>query len=171
MRTAGVGRHGGERPRDVGFQGIFMPEAQERKVEGMRAVIVGCGRLGSELAVAMAAAGHDITVVDQNEEALARLPANFPGHRVAGTGIDVDVLRQAGCESADALCAVTSRDTTNIMLAQVAERILHVRIVIARVNDPRLRPVFDALGLRTICPPELAAREFLATIATGLGIA
>jgi trk system potassium uptake protein TrkA len=127
-------------------------------------VVVGCGRLGTELAVALANSGYEVTVVDQSQEALNRLPASLPVRRVVGTGIDVDVLRSAGAEGADALCAVTSRDNTNIMLAQVAERLLGVRQVVARVNDPRLRPVFDALGLRTVCPPELAAQEFLRTI-------
>lgn len=127
----------------------------------MVVIVVGCGRQGSNLAVRLAQGGHQVTVIDEEPEALERLPEDFPGERVVGTGIDMDVLREAGIEQADALAAMTSRDNTNIMIARIAEVIFHVPRVVARINDPLRESVFHAFGISTVCPITLASEAVM----------
>lgn len=118
----------------------------------MRIVILGCGRTGAYLAQTLTAAGHHVTVIDQDSAAFNRLGNGFSGELVVGTGIDEDVLRSAGIEQADAFVAVTNGDNTNVMAAQVAREILGVRRVICRIYDPLREEFYRTLGLETICP-------------------
>jgi len=123
----------------------------------MRIVIVGCGRVGSRVAAELASEGHQVSVVDQRQEAFRRLPERFPGQLVLGTGIDEDVLRSAGIESADVFIAVTEDDNTNIMAAQIAQVIYRVPKVILRIYDPERAEVYRRLGLTVICPTRTVA--------------
>lgn len=123
----------------------------------MRIVILGCGRLGSYLARRFSQAGHAVTVIDREREALNALGSDFSGETVVGTGIDEEVLRRAGIEGADAFIAVTEYDNTNIMAAEVAREIYGVPRVITRLNDPLRAEIFQELGLTTISPTLLAA--------------
>jgi len=123
----------------------------------MRIVILGCGRLGSYLARRFSQAGHTVTVIDREREALNVLGSDFSGETVVGTGIDEEVLRRAGIEGADAFIAVTKYDNTNIMAAEVAREIYGVQRVITRLNDPLRAEIFQELGLTTISPTLLAA--------------
>jgi trk/ktr system potassium uptake protein len=118
----------------------------------MRVVILGCGRMGAHLAKLLAAGHHEVTVVDSDGAAFSRLGVAFPGRLVVGTGIDEDVLRQAGIEQADAFVAVTNWDNTNVMAAQVARDIFGVPRVICRIYDPLREAIYQELGLQTICP-------------------
>jgi trk system potassium uptake protein len=118
----------------------------------MRLVILGCGRMGAHLAKALVSEGHTVSVVDSNEKAFARLGPDFAGGMVVGTGIDEDVLREAGIESAEAFVAVTDQDNTNVMASQVARQVFQVKRVICRLYDPLLEETFRNLGLETICP-------------------
>jgi trk system potassium uptake protein TrkA len=118
----------------------------------VRVVIVGCGRLGAQLARLLLADGHEVTVVDKDSAAFARLGSDFAGEAVLGTGIDEDVLLRAGIQEADAVVAVTSGDNTNVMAAQVAKEIFGVPKVICRVQDPLREQIYRSLGLETICP-------------------
>ncbi|MDI3341994.1 MAG: TrkA family potassium uptake protein, partial [Sphaerobacter sp.] len=102
----------------------------------MRILIVGCGRLGWRLASEFTKHGHEVAVVDIHAHAFHRLPENFPGKIVIGTGIDEDVLRAAGIERADVFVAVTNRDNTNIMAAQIAQKVYNVPRVVLRIYDP-----------------------------------
>ena len=114
----------------------------------MRAIVIGCGRMGSGLAEALARRSFQITVVDADAAAFERLGADFPVKRVVGVGFDRDVLLEAGIERADALAAVTASDDVNIVTARVARHIFHVPRVVARVNDPRNEWLFtDAWGV------------------------
>ena len=115
----------------------------------MRVIIVGCGRMGSELA-ARIADGHEVTVVDRDPRAFARLPAGFRGRTVEGIGFDRDVLLRAGVESSDALAALTAGDNANIVTARVARNVFRVPAVVARVYDPRRAEVYRRLGLQTV---------------------
>ena len=121
----------------------------------MRVVIMGCGRVGSQLAARLDREGHEVSVIDANQKALRRLPDDFGGHTVVGTGIDEDVLRAAGIEQADAFVAVTEGDNRNIMAAQVAREIFRVPEVVARIYDPVREEIYRGLGLDTICPTKL----------------
>ena len=116
----------------------------------MRAIVIGCGRMGSGLAEALARRDYQITVVDADAAAFERLGADFPVKRVVGVGFDRDVLLEAGIERADALAAVTASDDVNIVTARVARHIFHVPRVVARVYDPRKAAIYHKLGLQTV---------------------
>lgn len=124
-------------------------------------VIMGCGRVGARLANILSAQGHEVTILDVNSQAFTRLDADFRGTTLVGNGIDIDVLRRAGIEQADAFVAVTQGDNRNIMAAQIAKHIFHVPKVVTRIYDPIRSETYSALGLETICPTILGADHFL----------
>ena len=113
----------------------------------MDVIIVGCGRVGSELAKLLTSEGHNVVVIDKNQDAFDRLGNTFNGLSLVGNGFDLVLLRQAGIEKADAFCAVTNGDNTNLISAQVAKKIFKVSKVIARIYDPRRANIYRALGL------------------------
>jgi len=123
----------------------------------MKLIVVGCGRVGARVATMMAEAGHTVTVIDMKAKAFDRLGRNFPGEMILGNGIDVDVLREAGIEEAQAFASLTNGDNRNIMAAQVAREIFKVPRVITRINDPIRANVFGELGLKAICPTLMGA--------------
>ena len=125
----------------------------------MRTVIVGCGRVGSNLARQLSEEGDEVAVVDFSEAAFNRLGEDFVGEMVFGTGVDEDVLRRAGTAQADAFVAVTNADTTNIMAAQLAKYLFNVKKVICRIYDPSREDVYAELGLQTICPTTIGAEK------------
>ena len=130
----------------------------------MKIVILGSGRVGARLALLMDAEGHQVSVIDADPVSLSRLPEDFGGQSIVGTGIDVDVLKSAGIESADAFAAVTNFDNTNIMACEVAKEIFGVKKVLARIYDPGRESLYHELGLETICPTTListTARDIL----------
>jgi trk/ktr system potassium uptake protein len=118
----------------------------------MKAVIMGCGRVGARVASLLDHTGNDVTVVDVDSRAFQRLPATFGGDTIIGTGIDEDVLRRAGIEDADAFIAVSNGDNRNIMAAQVARLIFNVPEVVCRIYDPVREDTYRRLGLTTVCP-------------------
>ncbi len=122
----------------------------------MKALIVGCGRVGSTIALQLQRESWDVTVVDENEDALSRLGEHWPGTFLVGHGIDVDLLREAGIEDADAVVAVTDGDNTNIVIGQVAQKRFDIGCVVVRVLDPARADFYSTLGLRTICPTKTA---------------
>lgn len=113
-------------------------------------IIVGCGRVGSELAKLLSAEGHDLVVIDKNPTAFDRLGGTFNGLTLVGNGFSLSLLKQAGIEKADAFCAVTNGDNTNLVSAQAAKKIFKVPKVIARVYDPQRAHIYQALGLDII---------------------
>lgn len=116
----------------------------------MYVIIVGCGRVGSELAKLLSAEGHDVVLIDKNRASFNRIGAMFNGLVLVGNGFDLNLLKQAGIEKADAFCAVTNGDNTNLISAQVAKKIFKVPKVIARVYDPQRAHIYSALGLDII---------------------
>lgn len=116
----------------------------------MKVIVVGCGRMGAELALALAREGKEVTVVDRDRRAFARLGAGFAGETLEGVGFDRDVLLRAGVERSDALAALTSGDNANIVTARIARTIFRVPKVVARVYDPRRAEVYARLGLQTV---------------------
>jgi trk system potassium uptake protein TrkA len=116
----------------------------------MYVIIVGCGRVGSELAKLLAGEGHNVVIVDKNRASFERLGGTFNGLTVIGNGFDPGLLKKAGIEKADAFCAVTNGDNTNLVSAQVAKKIFNVPKVIARVYDPQRAHIYSALGLDII---------------------
>ncbi len=116
----------------------------------MYVIIVGCGRVGSELAKLLSGEGHDVVVIDNNQSSFERLGDTFNGMTLVGNGFDLSLLKQAGIEKSDAFCAVTNGDNTNLISAQVAKKIFKVPKVIARVYDPQRAYIYTSLGLDII---------------------
>jgi trk system potassium uptake protein TrkA len=130
----------------------------------MRVVILGCGRVGARLAGMLDSAGHQVSMIDKYMEAFERLPPKFSGLAVLGNGIDEDILVQAGIDKADALCALTNSDNTNIMASQVAREVFHVPRVITRIYDPERQDTFRSAGLETVCPTRVGVAQIEALI-------
>jgi trk system potassium uptake protein TrkA len=130
----------------------------------MNFVILGCGRVGARIAATLDNMGHHVAVVDKSADSFKRLPSDFKGKEVVGTGIDEDVLRRAGIEEADVFAAVTNGDNTNIMASQVAKEIFNVPRVIARIYDPVRETTYHMLGLETICPTTLITAQIIKDI-------
>jgi len=116
----------------------------------MYVIIVGCGRVGSELAKLLSNEGHNVVIIDKNRASFERLGGTFNGLTAVGNGFDLELLKQVGIEKADAFCAVTNGDNTNLISAQVAKKIFKVPKVIARVYDPQRAHIYSALGLDII---------------------
>src|SRR5437899_8284102 len=131
----------------------------------LRLLIVGCGRVGSQIASNMDRAGHYVVIVDRYPNAFSRaanrgvLGRDFKGDQVVGNGTDVDVLRRAGIERADGFVAVTEGDNRNIMASQIAKDVYKVPHVVARIYDPERAEAYEKLGLHTICPTIEGARH------------
>ena len=118
----------------------------------MKALVVGCGRVGSSLARELDAAGWDVTAIDEREEALGRLGDTWDGEFFIGHGMDLQLLRDAGIEDADAVVVATNGDNTNIVVGQVAQKMFGVDCVVARILDPARAEFYASRGLRTVCP-------------------
>lgn len=113
-------------------------------------IVVGCGRVGSELAINLEQEGHSVAVIDKNRNAFRRLPERWSGRAVQGFGFDRDHLDQAGIKEARALAAVTSGDNTNILTARIARETFQIPNVVARIYDPRRAVIYQRLGIPTV---------------------
>ena len=113
-------------------------------------VVVGCGRVGSGLGVGLAEQGHSVAIIDRNAKAFRRLPADWPGTTVVGSGFDRDDLDRARASEADALAAVTSGDNSNILTARIARETYEIPNVVARIYDPRRAQIYLRLGIPTV---------------------
>ena len=116
----------------------------------MNLIVVGCGRVGAELAYRLFKGGHQVIVVDSNRESFNRLHADFRGRTLEGEGLAESVLERAGIKEANGLAAVTNSDTLNAVVAHTARVFYHVPVVVARNYDPNLRVVIEAFGLQTV---------------------
>lgn len=116
----------------------------------MHIIVVGCGRVGSLLAIQLVRDGHNVTVLDKNELAFSNLPAGWGGRALVGFGFDRDHLIEAGAEHADALAAVTSGDNSNILTARIARETFNIPAVTARIYDPRRAAIYQRLGVSTV---------------------
>lgn len=112
----------------------------------MYVVIVGCGRVGSELASLLSLEGHDVVIIDKQFEAFSRLGDAFNGIMITGSGVSTRVLQEAGIEKAGIFCSLTNSDNINIMASQVARGIFKVPRVIARIYDPRKAAIYKTIG-------------------------
>jgi trk system potassium uptake protein len=113
-------------------------------------VVIGCGRVGSELAGALELAEHSVSVIDKNGRAFRRLPSGFKGRTVLGFGFDRDHLAEAGIEEAGALASVTNGDNSNILCARIARESYRIERVVARIYDPRRALIYQRLGIPTV---------------------
>jgi trk system potassium uptake protein TrkA len=113
-------------------------------------IVVGCGRVGSGLAIGLLEEGHSVSVIDRNAKAFRRLPPDWPGTLLVGSGFDRDTLDQAGAPKAESLAAVTSGDNSNILTARIARETYEIPNVVARIYDPRRAQIYLRLGIPTV---------------------
>jgi trk system potassium uptake protein TrkA len=116
----------------------------------MRIIIIGCGRVGSGLAIQLAQDGHEVILLDESTEAFRRLPPEFPGQALRGDGTDESVLRRAGADDADWFLALTNCDNRNILAAQLAAQTFGIANVICKINDPVRAQAYATLGVNTV---------------------
>ncbi len=116
----------------------------------MKVIVVGCGRMGAELAYRMCSRGHDVAVIDAKEAALNSLPDDFHGRIFEGDPMAQDVLLRAGIETCDALAAITESDSINLVVGHVAHTQFNVPHVVARNFDPINRFLFEAFNLQVV---------------------
>jgi len=124
----------------------------------MNIVIMGCGRVGAQLANILDAEGHKITVLDINPDSFRKLSPEFKGTALIGDGTDEDTLRHAKIEDADGFVAVTQGDNRNVLAAQIAKHIFGVKKVVCRIYDPLRRELYANLGLETVSPTIIFAQ-------------
>ena len=130
----------------------------------MNAVVIGCGRVGSAVAKALAADGWDVTVVDENEDTLGRLGQGWRGGFVVGHGMDVTVLERAGLADANAAIVSTDGDNTNIVIGQVLQKRYGIGTVVVRVLDPARAKLYSDRGMSIVCPTQTAISGLLDTV-------
>ena len=123
----------------------------------MKVVIMGCGRVGAQLAEQLDAAGNNVIILDVDSYSFRRLPPTYKGEAIVGNGIDMESLKKAGIESAEVFIAVTQGDNRNIMATQIAKHIFNVPRVICRIYDPLRQEIFQTLGLEAISPTTIFA--------------
>lgn len=127
----------------------------------MHVIIIGCGRVGSELTVQLGRAGHDVTIIDKRPSAFERLQPGFNGHTLIGLGFDRDVLEEAGIKEAGGFVAVTNGDNSNIVSARVAREYYHVPKVIARIYDPRRAEIYERLNIPTVATTTWGVKQVM----------
>jgi trk system potassium uptake protein TrkA len=124
----------------------------------MKVIIMGCGRVGAQLAGLLDTDGHAVTILDTDADSFRRLPPTFKGTALVGNGLDQEALKRAGIEEADAFVAVTQGDNRNVMAAQVARHIFNVPKVVCRIYDPLRQELYSTLGLETLGPTTIFAQ-------------
>jgi trk system potassium uptake protein TrkA len=124
-----------------------------------KVIVVGCGRVGAELATSVSGKGGNVSVVDRDPRAFERLPAGFVGETVEGDVLDLAVLHRAGIEAADGFAAATPSDETNLVAARIAHDLFHIRNVVARVYSPSHTPVFSLAGIQTVVSSSWSANR------------
>lgn len=132
-------------------------------------IVVGCGRVGSQLANMLSDNGNNVCCIDKNVDAFANLGRNFNGSTVQGVGFDEDVLIRAGVEECDVLAAVTQLDNTNLMCAEVANHLFGVPHVISRLYNPDHERAYMQLGIDYVCGTSLVAEDVFSKIVSGHG--
>lgn len=126
---------------------------------GKYTIIVGCGRLGANLANELSDKGENVLVIDSDERAFRKLSPDFGGIAVKGDGTEIPVLADADIKKATSVIAVTNHDNTNVMIAQIAKEVFHIDNVIARLYDPERECVYRELQINTICPVVLSTSK------------
>ncbi len=126
----------------------------------MKIIVMGCGRVGSQVSLILADRGHDVTVIDHRDlDAATRLGPGFKGRMINGLGFDESVLVSAGIKKADAFIAASSSDNANIVGARIAKNIFKVPRVVTRLFDPRRAEIYERLGLKTISTTTMGAER------------
>lgn len=135
----------------------------------MYVVIVGCGRLGRYLAERFSRSRHRVMVIDSNAEAFGRLAASYSGFRLEGDASELAVLLEAKLGDADLAIVATSEQNTNLLVAQIAKKLMGVPRVVARVSEPERAAVYRELGIDTLCAVSMLGDEILAEFLPPVG--
>ena len=130
----------------------------------MKAIVIGCGRVGSSVALQLNSSGWDVTALDENEDALSRLGEHWTGGFLVGHGMDLALLREAGIEEADAVIVTTDGDNSNIVIGQVAQKRFQVPTVVIRVLDPGRAQFYATRGMRVVCPTSSAIETLVEAV-------
>jgi trk system potassium uptake protein TrkA len=133
----------------------------------VKALVIGCGRVGSAVAKGLLADGWDVTAVDESEDALTRLGEGWRGGFVLGHGMDAGVLEGAGVGEADAAVVATDGDNTNVVIGQVLQKRYGIGTVVVRVLDPARATFYAERGLNTVCPTQTAISVLLDSVRAG----
>ncbi|MEG0072682.1 MAG: TrkA family potassium uptake protein [Raoultibacter sp.] len=132
-------------------------------------IVVGCGRVGSQLASMLSENDSNVCVIDRRADAFVNLGRDFNGSTLQGVGFDEETLLKAGIEECDVVAAVTQLDNTNLMVAEVASRLFGVPHVIARLYNPGHERAYMQLGLDYVCGTSLVAEDVFSKIMAGHG--
>lgn len=122
-------------------------------------IIVGCGRLGANLANTLSNSDGNVIIIDKDERSFRKLSPSYGGLTFVGDATDISVLKAAGIERADAVVSVTNFDNTNIMVAQIAREQYKIKNVVCRLYDPERECIYQEFGISTICPAVLSEKE------------
>jgi len=130
----------------------------------VKALVIGCGRVGSAVALELDRLGWEVTAIDEKEDALHRLGEHWAGGFVVGHGMDIDVLKRAGIEESDAVVVATDGDNTNLVIGQLAQKRFEIEMTVVRVLDPARAAVYKELGLWTVSPTSTAIETLTAAV-------
>lgn len=131
----------------------------DKKADENYTIVIGCGRLGANLANTLSDEGGNVLIIDKSKDAFRKLSPSFGGLSITGDATDLDVLQDAQIDKASVVVAVTNSDNANIMVAQIARELFQIKRVIARLYDPERECVYREFGIDTICPAILSAKE------------
>ncbi len=123
----------------------------------MKVIIMGCSRVGAQLAGMLDAGGHSVTILDVEPYSFRKLPSTFNGVAMVGNGLEDELLKKAGIEDADVFVSTTQGDNRNVMACQIAKHIYHVPKVVSRIYDPIREEMYRNLGLDTVSPTKVVA--------------
>lgn len=132
-------------------------------------IIVGCGRVGSRLALMLSDHDDNVCVIDRNPRAFAALGRDFNGSTFPGVGYDEEVLVAAGIEDCDFIAAVTQSDNANLMVVEIARRLYDVPHAVARLYDSSHERTYMQLGIDYVCGTTLVAEELFSKATSGIG--
>ncbi len=132
----------------------------------MNIMVIGAGYLGRKIAEILDRSGHEIVIIEENEENLSSLSSKFGGIIFQSFPMDVQNLRNAGIESCDAVAVTTSDDNLNITVGQIAKDIFNVETVVTRISDPFREYIFESFGLQSVCPTNMSAESIINAITT-----
>jgi trk system potassium uptake protein len=130
----------------------------------MNVLVIGCGRVGSAVALELDRLGWNVIAIDEKEDALHRLGEHWSGGFVVGHGMDIDVLREAGIEEADAVVVATDGDNTNLVIGQLAQKRFNIEMTVVRVLDPYRAELYQELGLWTVSPTSTAIKTLTSAV-------
>ena len=131
----------------------------DKKADENYTIVIGCGRLGANLANTLSDQEGNVLIIDKSKDAFRKLSPSFGGLSITGDATDLDVLQDAQMHKASVVVAVTNSDNANIMVAQIARELFQIKRVIARLYDPERECVYREFGIDTICPAILSAKE------------